>query len=233
MHMNLHKGDVFWQYTTTGWMMYQYQITALAAGATILCYDGSPLVNLPGLIRLMDNEKVTHFGASPRWLAEVDSRSIQVKDLATLTNMRCVTSTGSLLMAEQFYSFYKSWPPHIQLASISGGTVSMFQSCETRLITERIFSAVSFTPTKLALYMLVNCNAVFWVWLAQCLTRLVTKSPRPGRPVSWFVLGRSPPNRYISCLTRTGRNTVRHTTSAFLVSGITQTTSSSKTTEAL
>lgn len=180
MHMNLHKRDVFWQYTTTGWMMYQYQITALAAGATILCYDGSPLVNIPGLIQLMDDVKVTHFGTSPRWLAELDSRSIRVKDLAALENMRCVTSTGSLLMAEQFYSFYKNWPAHIQLASISGGTVSVTSSSELWLITNRISLAAFSMRIRSVLSMLVICNAVYLGLHAKSLTKRAMRFLHPS-----------------------------------------------------
>ncbi|CCG83330.1 Acetoacetyl-CoA synthase [Taphrina deformans PYCC 5710] len=122
LQCDMHAGDIYWQYTTTGWMMYNYLLTSLAAGVTIVCLDGSPMVNIPGLIKFMEAEKITHYGTSPRWLSELKTQNINPKDLAALESLRCVTSTGSVLVEALFHQFYKSWPTHIQLASVSGGT---------------------------------------------------------------------------------------------------------------
>lgn len=102
--------------------MYQYLITALSSGITIICLDGSPLANIKGLIKFIQDEGVTHFGTSPRWLSELKTQGIAPKDFVDLKNLRCVTSTGSVLVSHLFSHFYASWPAHIQLASVSGGT---------------------------------------------------------------------------------------------------------------
>lgn len=66
LHMNLRPGDVYWQYTTTGWMMYQYLLTSLSVGVTIVCLEGSPMIGLERLLEFIAEQKVTHFGTSPR-----------------------------------------------------------------------------------------------------------------------------------------------------------------------
>lgn len=122
LNMDMKKGDIYWQYTSTTWMMWQYQLSALASGAAIVVFDGSPLLDVPGMLKFMDRYKITHFGTSPRWLLEVEKSKLKVKEIASLEAMRCVTSTGSVLSTVQFVDFYKSWPGHINLSSICGGT---------------------------------------------------------------------------------------------------------------
>lgn len=129
MHMNLKRGDIFWQYTTTGWMMYQYLLTSLSAGVTIVCLDGSPMVNIEALLQFIVDEKITHFGTSPRWLGELKTLRVAPRKLnGEMPHLRSVTSTGSALVKDLYYHFYDTWPGHVQLASISGGTVRAFES---------------------------------------------------------------------------------------------------------
>ncbi|ORY75798.1 acetoacetate-CoA ligase [Protomyces lactucae-debilis] len=122
LQLDLHPGDVYYQFTTTNWMMYQVLITALSTGATILCLDGSPMVDIPKVLTFMDEIGVTLYGTSPRWLAEVRNLGIVPKDVAPFKRLRQVTSTGSALVTELYYHFYKAWPARVQLSSISGGT---------------------------------------------------------------------------------------------------------------
>ncbi|BFZ57905.1 hypothetical protein PYCC9005_004960 [Savitreella phatthalungensis] len=121
-HLDMRKGDVFWQYTTTGWMMWQYCVTAVSHGVTVVLLDGSPMVDVPGLLRFIKTEGVTHFGTSPRWLSELKAKNIVPKETLQGSKLRVVTSTGSVLVPDLFHHFYAAWPKHIQLSSVSGGT---------------------------------------------------------------------------------------------------------------
>jgi acetoacetyl-CoA synthetase len=122
LQLDLHPGDVYYQFTTTNWMMYQVLIMGLSTGATILCLDGSPMIDIPRVLKFMDEVGVTLYGTSPRWLAEVRSLGIVPKEVAPFKRLRQVTSTGSALVTELYHHFYKVWPSNVQLSSISGGT---------------------------------------------------------------------------------------------------------------
>ncbi|KAL4902572.1 hypothetical protein BDW74DRAFT_186818 [Aspergillus multicolor] len=112
------------QFTTTGWIMYMSAISGLMYGGSTILYDGSPFVPDPKiLIHLLGKYKVTHFGTSPRYLHELRKNGISPRAEEDLSNLVGVTSTGMVLpdsIAEWFYD--AGFPPHVQLANISGGT---------------------------------------------------------------------------------------------------------------
>ncbi|KAE8151068.1 hypothetical protein BDV25DRAFT_139225 [Aspergillus avenaceus] len=116
--------SVVLQFTTTGWIMYLSAITPLAFGGRPILYDGSPFApDVKFLIRLLGEYKATHFGTSPRYLQELRKNSIRPRDIADLSNLRIVVSTGMVLSESLFEWFYdEGFPAHTQLANISGGT---------------------------------------------------------------------------------------------------------------
>ncbi|BAE55707.1 unnamed protein product [Aspergillus oryzae RIB40] len=116
--------SVVLQYTTTGWIMYLSAITGLMFGGKPILYDGSPfLPDVKFLIRLLGEYKVTHFGTSPRYLQELRKNNIRPRDIADLSKLSIVTSTGMVLSETLFEWFYdEGFPAHTQLANISGGT---------------------------------------------------------------------------------------------------------------
>lgn len=123
LHCDIQPNDTLFYYTTTGWMMWNWLVSGLAAGASVVLYDGSPLV--PGdsvLWNLAASAGITHFGASPRYYVTLEKNGYRPKDHVPLDRLRCVLSTGSPLLPESFDWIYEAISPSINLASISGGT---------------------------------------------------------------------------------------------------------------
>ncbi|KAL7625105.1 hypothetical protein AAE478_004319 [Parahypoxylon ruwenzoriense] len=124
LHEDCNSDTVSLQYTTTGWIMYLVCIGQLLIGSRVILYDGSPFQpDLQTLIKLLGDQKVTKFGTSPRWLYEIARAGISPRDIADLSNLRLVTSTGMVLSDKQFEWFYdEGFPSHVHLSNISGGT---------------------------------------------------------------------------------------------------------------
>ncbi|MGH3666092.1 MAG: acetoacetate--CoA ligase, partial [Egibacteraceae bacterium] len=124
LHVDLHAGrdTIFW-FTTCGWMMWNWLVSALATGAAVVVYDGSPTHPGPeALWRLADRAGVTHFGTSPKFLAACAGAGLRPADFADLSQLRSLLSTGSPLHPDQFDWVYDAVASDVQLASVSGGT---------------------------------------------------------------------------------------------------------------
>ncbi|KAJ4152092.1 hypothetical protein NW765_017601 [Fusarium oxysporum] len=118
---NMSADSVYYQYTTTGWMMWNYLVGSLSVGARIVLYDGSPLYPSPAeQIRLLEEQGVTHWGTSPKLLAAL-KQSAWNKSLS-LDDLQIVVSSGSPLSPELFRWFYDNFPRRVGLFSGSGGT---------------------------------------------------------------------------------------------------------------
>jgi acetoacetyl-CoA synthetase len=122
LHCDLKLGDRLFYFTTCGWMMWNWLVSGLASGATLVLYDGSP--TYPSITALFDiavDIKITHFGTSAKF---IDSLMKQEIDLTSydLSSLRMITSTGSPLAAEGFDYVYQFIKQDVCLASISGGT---------------------------------------------------------------------------------------------------------------
>ena len=116
------KDRLFW-FTTCGWMMWNWLVSALASGATIVLYDGSPSYpNLGHLWDMAERTKITHFGTSPKFLSTCSNIGLVPKDISDLSNLKSVLSTGAPLVPEQYDWVYDNIKSDIQLSSISGGT---------------------------------------------------------------------------------------------------------------
>jgi acetoacetyl-CoA synthetase len=123
LHCDLRAGDRLFFFTTCGWMMWNWLASALASEATIVLYDGSPLHPDEGALwRLAEDERVALFGTSPKYLAALEKSGFRPRASARLPELRMLLSTGSPLAHEQFDFVHDAIGPHVQLASISGGT---------------------------------------------------------------------------------------------------------------
>ena len=123
LHGDVGPGDRLLYFTTCGWMMWNWQASALVAGATVHAYDGSPAYpDLEMLWRLMDQERLTHFGTSARFLAGCRKRALNPGETQDLGALRVVFSTGSPLLPEDYDWFYRNVSREILLSSIAGGT---------------------------------------------------------------------------------------------------------------
>ena len=123
LHTDVKPGDRLFFFTTCGWMMWNWLASGLAAGATLILYDGSPLHPGPGVLwEMAADEAVTIFGASPKYLAALEKSGYRPRERHSLSVLRTFLSTGSPLAPEQFDFVADAIGPDIQLASISGGT---------------------------------------------------------------------------------------------------------------
>lgn len=123
LHTDLGVNDRLFFFTTCGWMMWNWTVSALATGATIVLYDGSPLHPDPAILwRMAEREQLTHLGTSPKYLSALEKADYQPRRHHDLSALRVLLSTGSPLAAEQYDFVERSVKPGVQLASISGGT---------------------------------------------------------------------------------------------------------------
>ena len=123
LHTDVKPGDRVFFFTTCGWMMWNWLASGLAAGATIVLYDGSPLHPGPGVLwQMASDEGVTIFGTSPRYLASIEKAGYRPRERHGLAVLRTLLSTGSPLGPEQYDFVADAIGPEVQLASISGGT---------------------------------------------------------------------------------------------------------------
>jgi acetoacetyl-CoA synthetase len=123
LHSDLRDGDRLFWITTCGWMMWNWLVSGLASGATLVLYDGSPShPSLETLWSLAAEVGITHFGASPKYLAANANAAIVPREMADLGSVRFVGSTGAPLSPEQFDWVYANVGDDVQLASVSGGT---------------------------------------------------------------------------------------------------------------
>ncbi|MBM4191949.1 MAG: acetoacetate--CoA ligase [Gammaproteobacteria bacterium] len=123
LHVDLRRQDRFFFFTTCGWMMWNWLVSGLAVGATLVLYDGSPLYPDEGVLwRMAEEEHVTIFGTSPKFLATLSKAGYRPRERVTLPALRTLISTGAPLAPEQFDFVYREIKSDLHLTSISGGT---------------------------------------------------------------------------------------------------------------
>jgi acetoacetyl-CoA synthetase len=123
LHCDVREGDRMFYFTTCGWMMWNWLVSGLASGATLILFDGSPFA--PGPNALWDYaqaERVTLFGTSAKYIDACKKEGLAPASTHDLSPMRIIASTGSPLAAESFDYIYQAVKPDVHLASISGGT---------------------------------------------------------------------------------------------------------------
>ncbi|RXF73378.1 acetoacetate--CoA ligase [Hansschlegelia zhihuaiae] len=123
LHCDVGEGDRVFYFTTCGWMMWNWLVAGLGAGATLLLYDGSPFHPTPAvLFDFADEEAMTFFGTSAKWIDGVKKQGLRPRETHSLKTVRAMASTGSPLAESSFDWVYEAVKPDMQLASISGGT---------------------------------------------------------------------------------------------------------------
>ena len=123
LHCDEKPGDRVFYFTTCGWMMWNWQISALAVGATLMLYDGSPFHPKPeALFDYAQAEKFTLLGTSAKFIDSIRKAGVTARETHDLSALRLITSTGSPLVAEGFDYVYADIKKDVQLTSISGGT---------------------------------------------------------------------------------------------------------------
>ena len=136
LHTDVKRSDRLFYFTTCGWMMWNWLASGLATGATLILFDGSPFHPDPGALwRMAEEERITIFGTSAKYIAAMEKSSFVPIESVDLTSLRTVLSTGSPLLPDGFDYIYRAVRKDVLLASISGGTdiVSCFAlGCPTR-----------------------------------------------------------------------------------------------------
>ncbi|MCG2575998.1 acetoacetate--CoA ligase [Dechloromonas sp. XY25] len=123
LHSDVRPGDRLFYFTTCGWMMWNWLVSGLACGATLLLYDGSPFADGGKvLFDLAQAEKMTHFGTSAKFIDAAAKMGLTPGKTHDLGALRAMFSTGSPLSPEGFDWVYREIKQDILLASISGGT---------------------------------------------------------------------------------------------------------------
>ena len=123
LQVGLQEGDVFFYYTTCGWMMWNWLVSGLASGATLVLYDGSPFAdNGQLLLDSIDREGINVFGTSAKYIAALDKAGHRPRQSHGLHSLRSILSTGSPLAHESFDYVYREFKQDVCLSSISGGT---------------------------------------------------------------------------------------------------------------
>ena len=122
LHCDVRPGDRVFYFTTAGWMMWNWLASGLASGATLVLYDGSPSHPPSTLFDLADEQGVTLFGTSAKFIDALDRSGLDPRATHELTSVRTITSTGSPLVPEGFDYVYDHVKADVHLASISGGT---------------------------------------------------------------------------------------------------------------
>ncbi len=123
LHTDITAQDTVFYFTTCGWMMWNWLVSGLALGARIVLYDGSPFYpDGEALWRMAEQEGVSVFGTSAKYISALDKHGIRPRQVADLSALRCILSTGSPLAPESFDYVYREISAALQLSSISGGT---------------------------------------------------------------------------------------------------------------
>ena len=123
LHTNIKKNDRVFFFTTCGWMMWNWLVSALASEATIVLYEGSPFFPDPNhLWKIAEEEKINIFGVSPRYLSSLMKEKHEPRKHNDLSSIKTILSTGSPLLVDHFEYIEKSIKDNTQISSISGGT---------------------------------------------------------------------------------------------------------------
>ncbi|MDY0040098.1 MAG: acetoacetate--CoA ligase, partial [Desulforhabdus sp.] len=123
LHADVKREDTIFYFTTCGWMMWNWLVSSLTLGARLMLFDGSPFFPRPGALwQMAQDEKVTIFGTSAKYLAAVEKAGVRPKESYDLTPLKAILSTGSPLSIESFEYVYRDIKEELVLSSISGGT---------------------------------------------------------------------------------------------------------------
>jgi acetoacetyl-CoA synthetase len=123
LQCDLRPGERLFYFTTLGWMMWNWLISGLATGATLILYDGSPFAPTPNVLwDYAQDERINVFGTSAKYIDACAKAGVDPRRAHDRSALRMIASTGSPLAPESFEYVYRDIKPDVHLASISGGT---------------------------------------------------------------------------------------------------------------
>ena len=123
LHSGITEDQTVFYFTTCGWMMWNWFVSSLAIGATLVLYDGNPFYPGPdALIRMADELNVSFFGTSAKYIASLEAAGVDPSAISEFPELKVIASTGSPLSNESFQYVYSKWKKDVQLSSIAGGT---------------------------------------------------------------------------------------------------------------
>ena len=123
LHTDISRKDVLFYFTTCGWMMWNWLVSGLASGCTLLLFDGNPFFpQANALMKIADEEGISVFGTSAKYLSALQKEGARPIKEFSLSSLRTILSTGSPLAPESFNYVYEGIKANVQLSSISGGT---------------------------------------------------------------------------------------------------------------
>ncbi|MEE8059686.1 MAG: acetoacetate--CoA ligase [Pseudomonadales bacterium] len=123
LHTDINRDDTFFYFSTCGWMMWNWLVSGLACGCTVVLFDGSPFAGKGRiLIDAIDNENISVFGSSAKFIVALEKSAIKPRETHQLKQLKTILSTGSPLAHESFDYIYRDFKQDICLSSISGGT---------------------------------------------------------------------------------------------------------------
>ncbi len=123
LHTDIRPGEKLFYFTTCGWMMWNWLVSALASEATIVLYEGSPFHPSPAVLwEMAERERLQYFGTGAKYIDAIKKAGLKPRSGHDLTALRAILSTGSPLLPESFDYVYADIKADLHLASISGGT---------------------------------------------------------------------------------------------------------------
>ena len=123
LHCEIKPGDNVFYFTTCGWMMWNWLVSALSSKASIVLFDGFPMYKRKDLLlKIAEKEKITLFGVSAKYIDTLRNNNLNIKSKYKLKKLRTICSTGSPLSSNCYDYVYKKIKTKVHLASISGGT---------------------------------------------------------------------------------------------------------------
>ncbi len=123
LHVDLKKEDKIFYYTTCGWMMWNWLISGLSIGSTIVLFDGNPFhPNKTHLLKIANRENISIFGTSAKFIDSIEKSNVIPSKVGRFKKLKTILSTGSPLLDNNFDFIYNKWKTNVQLSSISGGT---------------------------------------------------------------------------------------------------------------
>ncbi len=183
LHSDVSAGDTLFYYTTTGWAMWNWLVSGLSLGATLVLYDGSPFFPHDGtMMDIAQDEGINIFGTSAKYIASLEKAGVKPKETHNLSSLRSVLSTGSPLSHESFRYVYRDVKKDVCLSSISGGTdiISCFVlGCPTLPVWEGEIQCIG-------LGMAVECWDEHGVSVTQQKAELVCTKPFPSMPIGFW-----------------------------------------------
>ncbi len=123
LHSNIQSNQTVFYFTTCGWMMWNWFVTSLATGATLVLYDGNPFYPGPdALLNMAKDLNISFFGTSAKYIASLEDAGVKPSEISDFPDLKVIASTGSPLSKESFEYVYRDWKSDVQLSSIAGGT---------------------------------------------------------------------------------------------------------------